>query len=239
MYAYFDGGLWERYALDTYGDVGGYTGIDTDTSNNPHISYVDYDNIMLKYAWFGDEIPVEDIELTTHVETAGLLLSWTYSGDVPASVRVLRGESDPVAVSGSLDGATRRWLDRGVEPGESYVYWLEATDSEGYVTRFGPTEAVVVPEEAHRLALDEPWPNPAANSVSIAFELPEPQSVSLAVYDLAGRRVATLSEGELPAGRHTVSWNCAGESSGVYLLRLETAGAALSRRVVIGRVVDR
>jgi hypothetical protein len=94
---------------------------------------------------------------------------------------------------------------------------------------------VVVPEEAQRLVLDEPWPNPADNSVSVAFSLPEAQRVSLSVYDLAGRRVATLSEGELPAGRHAVSWDCAGEAAGVYLLRLETEGEALSRRVVVDR----
>ncbi|MBD3400637.1 MAG: T9SS type A sorting domain-containing protein, partial [Candidatus Coatesbacteria bacterium] len=67
----------------------------------------------------------------------------------------------------------------------------------------------------------------------------EAQRVSLSVYDLAGRRVDVLSEGELPAGRHAVSWNCSAASAGVYLLRLETQGAALSRRVVVGRVVGR
>ncbi|MBD3371625.1 MAG: T9SS type A sorting domain-containing protein, partial [Candidatus Coatesbacteria bacterium] len=165
----------------------------------------------------------------------GVLLGWTVSGDLPAGVRVLRGESDPVAVSGSLPGGTTRWLDRGVEPGGSYVYWLETTDSDGRTERFGPTAAVVVPESAHQLALHEPYPNPSSGSVSIAFTLPETQRVSLSVYDLAGRRVAVLSEGELPAGRHAVSWNCTAEAAGVYLLRLKTRGEALSRRVVVGR----
>ena len=41
--------------------------------------------------------------------------------------------------------------------------------------------------------------------------------------------------GELPAGRHAVAWDCAGEAAGVYLLRLETRNESLSRRVVIGR----
>jgi hypothetical protein len=180
-------------------------------------------------------IGVDGAQLTASSEDDGVLNSWTITGDTPSSIRVLRGEEEPVAVSGSLDGSTVRWLDRDVEPGESYVYWLEVTDSDGHVKRFGPTEAVVVPEQAQRLALEEPWPNPADNSVSVAFSLPEAQNVSLSVYDLAGRRVTTLSEGELPAGRHAVSWDCAGEASGVYLLRLETAGEALSRRVVVGR----
>jgi len=186
-----------------------------------------------------DNVGLDGVELAASPADDGILLGWTVSGDAPASVRVLRGGSDPVAVSGSLPGETRRWLDRGVEPGGSYVYWLEATDSEGRTERFGPTAAVVVPEQAQRLSLDEPWPNPASGSVSVAFTLPQAQRVSLSVYDLAGRRVDVLSEGELPAGRHAVSWNCSAASAGVYLLRLETQGAALSRRVVVGRVVGR
>ncbi len=154
---------------------------------------------------------------------------------MPAGVRVLRGEENPVAVSGSLPGATRRWLDREVEPGGSYVYWLETTDSDGRTERYGPTESVVVPGGTQRLALDEPYPNPANSSVNFAFTLPEAQSVSLSIYDLAGRRVAVLTEGELPAGRHAVAWDCAREASGVYLLRLETRDESLSRRVVISR----
>ncbi|MBD3399562.1 MAG: T9SS type A sorting domain-containing protein [Candidatus Coatesbacteria bacterium] len=186
-----------------------------------------------------DNVGLDGVELAASPAANGVLLGWTISGDTPSSIRVLRGEENPVAVSGSLPGETSRWLDRGVEPGESYVYWLETTDSAGCVKRFGPTAAVVVPEQAQRLTLDEPYPNPAANSVSVAFTLPEAQHVSLSVYDLVGRRVTTLSEGELPAGRHEVAWDCAGEASGIYLLRLETQGAALSRRVVVGRIVDR
>ncbi|MBD3399726.1 MAG: T9SS type A sorting domain-containing protein, partial [Candidatus Coatesbacteria bacterium] len=182
-----------------------------------------------------EDVGLDGVELSASPAADGVLLGWTITGDMPAGVRVLRGVDDPVAVSGSLPGATSRWLDRGVEPGGSYVYWLEATDSAGQVQRFGPTAAVVAPEQTNRLSLDEPWPNPASGSVSIAFTLPQAQRVSLSVYDLAGRRVAVLSEGELPAGRHEVSWNCSAASAGVYLLRLETQGAALSRRVVIGR----
>ncbi|MBD3371673.1 MAG: hypothetical protein GF403_03030, partial [Candidatus Coatesbacteria bacterium] len=74
-----------------------------------------------------DNVSIDGLELSVAPENNGLLLSWSVTGDTPSSVRVLRGESDPVAVSGSLPGETTRWLDRDVTPGESYVYWLEAT----------------------------------------------------------------------------------------------------------------
>jgi hypothetical protein len=236
-----DGNMGDWYTVDPGGDdLSNYLDQDdryfqyrltleasSDNTQSPTFEYINVE--------WTDTTDVEDVTLFATAENDGVLLAWTVTGDVPAAVRVLRGEENPVAVSGSLDGSTVRWLDRDVEPGGSYVYWLEVTDSDGYVKRFEPTEAVVVPEETQRLALEEPWPNPADNSVSVAFNLPEAQRVSLSVYDLAGRRVTTLSEGELPAGRHAVSWDCAGEASGVYLLRLETEGEALSRRVVVGR----
>jgi len=234
-YAVWNGSSWDFETVDDADRVGSHNSLALDSSGNPYISYYDSANNALKLATTAAGWTVDGIELTSATTDSGNLVAWAIDGDNPVAVRVLRGESDPVAVSGSLDGTTRRWLDRGVEPGEGYVYWLEVTDSEGYVTRFGPTAAVVVPEQAQRLALDEPYPNPADNSVSIAYTLPEAQRVSLSVYDLAGRRVAVLSEGELPAGRHEVAWDCAAAAAGVYLLRLETQGAALSRRVVLGR----
>jgi flagellar hook assembly protein FlgD len=85
------------------------------------------------------------------------------------------------------------------------------------------------------LSLSEPYPSPATDVVTIAFTLPEDGSVELAVYDLSGRRVATLVEGDLTAGRHEATWNCGEVPSGVYLYRLETATGTLSRRTVVAR----
>ncbi|HYE94720.1 MAG TPA: integrin alpha [Rubricoccaceae bacterium] len=64
-------------------------------------------------------------------------------------------------------------------------------------------------------------PNPFAASTELAFEVPEPGPVRLAVYDLLGREVAVLADGPLAAGRHVAAWDAGRFPSGHYLARLE------------------
>ena len=67
-------------------------------------------------------------------------------------------------------------------------------------------------------------PNPFNPSVrlNIALGAAVP-SAHLGIYDPAGRRVAVLVDGPLPAGEHGLDWNAQGQASGVYLARLVTA----------------
>jgi len=78
-------------------------------------------------------------------------------------------------------------------------------------------------------SLSDNYPNPFNPATHIDFQLPEPQQVQLTVYAVDGRRVATLKNERLPAGRHSATWtgrNDAGErvASGIYFCRLR-AGA--------------
>jgi len=80
-----------------------------------------------------------------------------------------------------------------------------------------------------KFALHSNEPNPFNPMTKIAFDLPLERQVTLSVFDVAGRRVKTLVDGVLPAGRHELSWRGQDDSghdvgSGVYFLRME-AGA--------------
>jgi probable HAF family extracellular repeat protein len=80
-------------------------------------------------------------------------------------------------------------------------------------------------------------PNPFRSSMSIRYTLQVPSLTSLAVHDLLGRRIATLSNGDREAGRHADTWtglDDAGRSvpMGVYLLRLEAQGRVETQRVI-------
>ncbi|MCB0313067.1 MAG: T9SS type A sorting domain-containing protein, partial [Calditrichaeota bacterium] len=54
-------------------------------------------------------------------------------------------------------------------------------------------------------------------------------------YDMLGRKVATLVDGQLPAGSHALRWDASGLPSGVYIYRLQVNGDAQSRKMVLLR----
>jgi hypothetical protein len=76
------------------------------------------------------------------------------------------------------------------------------------------------PEE---FTLDNCYPNPFNPSTTISYALPTQSSVSLSIYDVLGRQVATLAKGVIDAGYHTATWNATNFASGVYFARLEVA----------------
>ena len=85
------------------------------------------------------------------------------------------------------------------------------------------------------LALLPPTPNPTRAATAVRFRLPEAGRVALRVFDATGRAVATLADGDRPAGDHTVRFDPAGLAAGVYFLRLDAAGRTLTRPVVVAR----
>lgn len=86
--------------------------------------------------------------------------------------------------------------------------------------------------------LDEPMPNPAIGRARIFYQLDEPGTVSVKVYDLLGRVASVLVEGDQPAGRHSLSWdgrstNGARLPSGIYFIRLSSGSNAAVRKLII------
>lgn len=78
-------------------------------------------------------------------------------------------------------------------------------------------------------------PNPATDVVSFAFTLPGSGTTELALFDMTGRRVATVAGGLMTAGQHEVLWNTSSERAGVYFCRLTFGGATKTSRLVILR----
>lgn len=90
------------------------------------------------------------------------------------------------------------------------------------------------------LYLEQNYPNPFKRTTTIRFALDAPDNVELVVYDLLGRRVATLLKEQLSAGVYEVTWDARDEggrlvSSGVYFYTLKVGSHTETRRMVLQR----
>jgi hypothetical protein len=131
--------------------------------------------------------------------------------------------------------------DPGLPPFENGT-WLQA------VARFSDNATDLVELTANAVGVADARtglqmraaPNPFGGHTDIAFELPRAQSVRLAVFDVTGRRITTLVDGAMPAGRHLRAWNGRDGSgrpqpAGVYFTRLQTADQVVVRRLTLTR----
>ncbi|MFQ5599308.1 MAG: FlgD immunoglobulin-like domain containing protein, partial [Candidatus Krumholzibacteriia bacterium] len=81
-------------------------------------------------------------------------------------------------------------------------------------------------------------PNPFNPTTEIRFDLARDGRVALRIYDVAGRRVRTLVDGQMPPGFHASAWDGLDEagrrvSSGVYFYRLEAGDVTATRKLVV------
>jgi hypothetical protein len=81
--------------------------------------------------------------------------------------------------------------------------------------------------------LDSADPNPFTRSTRIRFALKTEASVSLIVYDVRGRAVASLVDEVRSAGTHSVAWDASGLPSGVYFYKLQVGAMEQTRKVVL------
>jgi streptogramin lyase len=79
------------------------------------------------------------------------------------------------------------------------------------------------------------YPNPFNPSTTITFTLPQAGHASLTVYDVIGRKVADLTHGFRPAGRHTIAWNAKECASGVYFAVLKMGKKTETRKMLLVR----
>jgi hypothetical protein len=130
---------------------------------------------------------------------------------------------------------TQTTVDNGVAT--VYVEVSMPAHSNTYVT-IGPDDSSGVEGGGAMLALAGPsTPNPAVSGATVRFTMGAPGRARVDVYDVAGRLVTTLAEGDMSAGTNEVAWDLSdGDvSSGIYFYRVEAHGQAVEGRLVVLR----
>lgn len=169
-------------------------------------------------------------------ESEGVRVRWTVSdAHGVTGFRVHREGGGVVATVAEQGEREYDVLDAVAPAGEVSRYRLEVLRSASSEW-LGPVEAMRI-EPVRELAWSRVGPSPFSDRVTLTLALPREGSVSVRVYDLAGKEVARLHEGNLQAGSHAFTWG--GESSGsgraaagVYLVRARSDEGEVVRRVI-------
>ena len=82
-------------------------------------------------------------------------------------------------------------------------------------------------------SLGQNYPNPFNPTTIIPFELKDQARVRVSVFDLTGREVAVLADGEFAAGTHTVEFNPGNLPSGSYLYKMTTPQFSVTRKLTL------
>ena len=198
--------------------------------------------------WAGDAAPTLAAAAGDTLEDGGGLVVLTGSGLQPGlAVKLVRMGAPAILASRIV------WIDYDLVRAEfdaslirsgNFDLLVENPDGQTAVRvdgvfRVGQPVSSPTPSPP-RFALAQNFPNPFNPATSIRFEVPQASSIDLAIFDLRGRRVATLHQGPIDAGYHTRRWegrddHGQGVASGMYFVRLVGPGFNSARKMMLAR----
>ena len=150
-------------------------------------------------------------------------------GDYGASssliVAVAEAEPDEVARR-ELLAVAALYAERAGEPGEGRGTPYAVGTAQGREATVGNADGLVL----------SVYPNPSRDRMTVALSLDAASDVRVAVFDVLGRRVATLAEGRYEAGAHRLAFDASVLPAGVYVIRAAVGDArVLTQRLTVIR----
>ncbi len=144
---------------------------------------------------------------------------------------------DALKSRGNVSNRTEySFRDNTVTPGQNYLYRLSGYSTQGKITVYPPIsiEVSALPEET---TMEKAYPNPFNPNTYISYQLKNSTRVRITVFDMLGRFVKTLFNGEQAAGSYQVYWNGTDEEgltvgTGSYIICMETEDVSLRQRVL-------
>jgi pullulanase/glycogen debranching enzyme len=195
-----------------------------------------------------EPLPVELSGFDARVDDDAVRLTWQTAAETNnAEFRVQRRPVEPSRRAGSTnwktigqvegagtttDAQSYRFVDQELPfEADRLAYRLAQVDADGSVRH---SKKVTVRRSVRELTLQGTFPNPARRQVTVQYALPASQTATLRLYDMLGRRVKTVTQGERE-GWHEVQLDVSGLTSGVYFLRLTAGGRTRMQRLTVVR----
>jgi endo-1,4-beta-D-glucanase Y len=184
-------------------------------------------------------LPVELVSFTASVDRREVYLRWTTSGELNNSGFEIERSSATGGVKGETSNEWKKigfingngtsnetknysFTDRGLNT-RRYNYRLKQVDYNGNFEYFNLAGEVVigVPD---KFDLSQNYPNPFNPVTKINFDLPFDSRVTMKIFDITGREMATLINDVHEAGYYTVTFDAGDIASGIYFYRIIAEG---------------
>lgn len=166
---------------------------------------------------------VYNLHLTSDGEPAlnnaenGNLVCDAFHNQINPAIGLLRGDGST--------GAVVLWGDRRASSKEEVAnLFIQKVDD---YNLGAPRDSK--PEIQTGYELEAVYPNPFNNIAALTFATPSSRPISIAVYDISGRLVKSLTSGTWEAGRHRLILNAEGLAAGSYVIRLTTEEGSIER----------
>ena len=238
-----------------YTDVANYVGRLTgaedqlDSYDNPEPPYIDgYVSLAMDRSEWGTGLPlfssdirsademdgVWDIDLLVRKVSSPVTITPEIHGSVPDDFKAVLLDLLSREQSDLLAGETVLITDAR----EEFPYHLKViAGTPGFVDRTVKETLAALPEN---LALYQNYPNPFNPATRIAFALPQPEKVTLKIFNLLGQEVITLADGWYDLGHYEVVWNGQdvsgkGVASGMYISALTVDDNIITRKMLLLR----
>ncbi|MCA1802113.1 MAG: T9SS type A sorting domain-containing protein, partial [Rhodothermaceae bacterium] len=147
------------------------------------------------------------------------------SGSIPATIELV------FDATGLPIGDFTTTLDLTLQNGDySTELTVPVTFTVGITVGIEKLEPQEIPDQFRLWAA---YPNPFNPSTTITYDLTEPVHVKLTVYDIMGRKITTLVDQQLAAGRHTAVFEAGSLSSGTYIYRIEAGNITQMMKMML------
>ncbi|HEY3296936.1 MAG TPA: T9SS type A sorting domain-containing protein [bacterium] len=145
-----------------------------------------------------------------------------------------------VTARNAATGSNYTFTDNTASDGVTYYYKLHVAEISGHVAVYNVEGHDVIAEATPRsgaelpvaFRLEQNYPNPFNSQTSFSFSIPAQEHVTLKIYDMLGRDVATVVDRTMPPNFYTVNWSADGLAAGLYMYRM-TAGSYVQTRKML------
>ena len=205
------------------------------TQNLGSIQKFTFDNSGL-----GTPLPVELVSLSAQVNGNSVNLYWKTATEVNSAEFVIEKEQtgtsnwqragEVKAAGTSVAPKNYSFSDKGLKAGK-FDYRLKMTDVNGSYKYSSVVNVIVSAPE--NFGLSQNYPNPFNPTTTISFQIPRTGFVSLKVYNIIGKEIATLVNQEEPAGDYKVQFDTHNIASGTYFYKLSAGGVSLYKKMIV------